>query len=57
MVINDVIRSLINKKASLHEIKDIAQKQGMKSLREDGWDKIISGMTSIDEILRVTQED
>jgi type II secretory ATPase GspE/PulE/Tfp pilus assembly ATPase PilB-like protein len=26
-------------------------------LREDGWDKVLSGTTTIDEILRVTEED
>ena len=28
----------------------------MKTLREDGWDKVLEGITSIDEILRVTED-
>ena len=28
----------------------------MKTLREDGWDKVLAGTTTIDEILRVTEE-
>ena len=28
----------------------------MKTLREDGWEKVLDGITSIDEILRVTED-
>jgi type II secretory ATPase GspE/PulE/Tfp pilus assembly ATPase PilB-like protein len=29
----------------------------MKTLREDGWNKVLSGVTTLDEILRVTEEE
>ena len=54
--ITDEIRPLIVSNASSSSIKNAAIKQGMKTLREDGWDKVIEGITSIDEILRVTED-
>jgi type II secretory ATPase GspE/PulE/Tfp pilus assembly ATPase PilB-like protein len=57
LVINEDLRSLILKKAPTGEIRRLAQHQGMITLREDGWVKARKGVTTIDEILRVTQED
>ena len=54
--ITDEIRPLIISNASSGSIKNAALQQGMKTLREDGWDKVIEGITSIDEILRVTED-
>lgn len=54
--ITDEIRPLIVSNASSSSIKNAALQQGMKTLREDGWDKVIEGITSIDEILRVTED-
>ena len=33
-----------------------ARKNGMRNLREDGWRKIRSGVTTVEEVMRVTQE-
>jgi type II secretory ATPase GspE/PulE/Tfp pilus assembly ATPase PilB-like protein len=33
-----------------------AKRNGMTTLREDGWDKVKRGVTTVDEVLRVTQE-
>ncbi|MCX5707737.1 MAG: ATPase, T2SS/T4P/T4SS family [Candidatus Omnitrophica bacterium] len=57
MVITDEIRDLILKKVPSHQIKQKAVSQGMKVLRESGWDKIKLGQTTIEEVLRVTQEE
>jgi type II secretory ATPase GspE/PulE/Tfp pilus assembly ATPase PilB-like protein len=38
-------------------IKEVARKSGMRTLREDGWLKVRQGMTTISEVLRVTQEE
>ena len=54
--ITDEIRPLIVSNASSSSIKNAALQQGMKTLREDGWDKVLEGITSIDEILRVTED-
>jgi len=56
-VINEDIRSLILRKASSGEIRRAAVDNGMVSLREDAWAKARAGLTTVDEILRVTQED
>jgi len=51
------IRDMILKKARENEIKAAARKQGMRTLREDGILKVIHGVTSLEEILRVTIAD
>ncbi len=55
--VNDDIRPLIVTHASAGSIKQAAFGHGMKTLREDGWEKVLSGVTTVDEILRVTEED
>ena len=54
--VTDEIRPLVIAHASASEIKQQSLEQGMKTLREDGWDKVLAGTTTIDEILRVTEE-
>lgn len=55
--VNDEVRPLIIAHASASDIKGQALQHGMRTLREDGWDKVLAGVTSIDEILRVTEDD
>ena len=55
LLINETIRSLILTKAPSHVIKEKAVKLGMHTLKQDGWDKVLAGMTTIEEVLRVTQ--
>ncbi|MBU1862776.1 MAG: Flp pilus assembly complex ATPase component TadA [Candidatus Omnitrophica bacterium] len=57
MTVNEDIRHLINTQSSQIEIKNAARNYGMKTLREDGWRKVCNGITSLDEIIRVTQDD
>lgn len=54
--INDEISSLILKKADADQIKQAAIKQGMLTMTEDGFIKAKSGVTTIEEILRVAKE-
>ncbi|HET8998407.1 MAG TPA: type II secretion system ATPase GspE [bacterium] len=53
MVIDDVIKTLITKRASITEIKEQAVKAGMWTLAEDGLEKVILGSTSPEEVLDV----
>ncbi len=53
MTIDDAIRTLITKQASIAEIKDQAIKAGMWTLAEDGLEKVILGTTSPEEVLDV----
>jgi len=57
LLISPVIRDLIISKAEEHLIKAQARKEGMKTLREDGLDAALKGLTSIEEVLRVTAPD
>lgn len=54
--INDEIRNLILNNAPTHLIRQKAKEQGMKTLFEDGLEKISSGFTSVEEVLRVASE-
>jgi type II secretory ATPase GspE/PulE/Tfp pilus assembly ATPase PilB-like protein len=55
--ITEDVRSLILRRAPSHEIRRHAIQAGMVTLRLDGWEKACQGVTTLDEILRVTQED
>ena len=57
IVVNDTIRPLIVQRASSSTIKNEALKEGMRTLRDDGWTKVLNGITTIEEILRVSEED
>ena len=56
MVPDEQIRKLVTDKASLDEIRHAVLKIGMKTMREDGLEKVEKGLTSREEVLRVTQE-
>jgi len=54
LMIDDEIRALILEQKDAKTIRDAAQRKGMKTLREVGLERVRSGETSIEEILRVT---
>ena len=55
--IDDEVRQLIMKNADAATIKALAVKKGMTTLRQDGADKVLKGITSVDEVVRVTQKE
>jgi type II secretion system protein E len=55
--VTEIFRRLIVENASNAQLKAQAIRDGMQPLRYDGWKKIKQGMTSIEEVLRVTMED
>jgi general secretion pathway protein E len=57
MEINDDIRKMTIGRADAGQIRKKAIENGMRSLREDGWLKVRRGVTSLSEVLRVTQEE
>ena len=57
MVPDEQIRTLIANKTALDEIRQAVLKTGMKTMREDGLEKVEKGLTSREEVLRVTQEE
>jgi general secretion pathway protein E len=56
LIVDDTIRRLILKNADSNVIRESARKNGMKTLLEDGIEKIKMGVTTYNEVLRVTQE-
>ncbi|MBY0376572.1 Flp pilus assembly complex ATPase component TadA, partial [Patescibacteria group bacterium] len=56
LVADEDIRGAILRKASASEIKQIAIKNGMNTMLEDGFKKAILGLTTMEEVLRVTHE-
>ncbi len=48
------IRELVLRSASSEEIKKVALQEGMRPLIQDGWIKVLKGITTLDEVMRVT---
>ncbi len=57
LILNEAIRPLILNRAPATTIAAKAIEEGMRSLRTDGWNKVRAGMTTIEEVLRVTQTE
>jgi general secretion pathway protein E len=57
MPMTDAIRSLVMKHANAAELRAEAIRQGMLTMHEDGLRKAVSGVTTIEEVLRATRED
>lgn len=57
LVTTDAIRQLAHDRASAWEIKQAGLRQGMHTLRQDGWCKVLAGRTTLDEVIRVTKGD
>ncbi len=55
--VTEEIQRLILEKKGSHILKEVARKRGMRTLREDGWAKVRAGVTTVSEVLRVTQEE
>jgi general secretion pathway protein E len=56
MEVTDEIRKLIMDNADASVLTQVSRRNGMRNLREDGWKKIIEGTTTVEEVMRVTQE-
>jgi general secretion pathway protein E/type IV pilus assembly protein PilB len=56
-ITTDRIRQLAHDNVSSWEIRKAALAEGMRTLRQDGWLKVLSGLTTVDEVLRVTKGD
>jgi len=56
-VINDEVREMIYNKVPLEELRVRARQLGMRTLREDGLRKVVSGITTLDEVLSATTGD
>jgi type II secretory ATPase GspE/PulE/Tfp pilus assembly ATPase PilB-like protein len=57
LLISPAVRDLILTHAQERLIKDQARKEGMRTLREEGLDAVMRGLTTLEEVLRVTAPD
>lgn len=56
LVMDDTLREMIMKNANADQIRILAIKNGMTTMLDDGMNKVLNGLTTIDEILRVTKQ-
>ncbi|MCI1710703.1 MAG: type II secretion system ATPase GspE [Chiayiivirga sp.] len=56
LVMSDSLRRLVMQHAGMSELEEQARKEGMRTMYEDGLVKAMRGVTTIEEVLRVTQE-
>ncbi|HZL72434.1 MAG TPA: type II/IV secretion system protein, partial [Planctomycetota bacterium] len=57
VVLNDEIRELVLKHAGSGAVKRACVQAGMRTLRDDGWDRVRSGVTTPEEVIRITKAD
>jgi type II secretion system protein E len=57
MAMSDELRSLVLHRAPSHELRKVAMKDGMSTLRGDGWRLVREGKTTVDEIIRNTKDE
>ncbi|MEM7681303.1 MAG: GspE/PulE family protein [Planctomycetota bacterium] len=57
MTLDDELRALTNQRADTGQIRAVAQRNGMRTLREDGWRLVRDGRTTLEELLRVTKDE
>src|SRR2546426_4981843 len=57
LLLDEAVRPLILNRSAASTIAQRAMEQGMRSLRHDGWNKVRAGLTTIEEVLRVTQTE
>jgi len=57
MMVSDGVRQLVMMATSANIIKKKALEEGLKTLRDDGIRLVLNGITALDEVMRVTQED
>jgi len=56
LIMEDALRALIITRSTSREIQTQARKLGFTTLREDGFSKAKQGLTTLEEVLRVTRE-
>ena len=55
LILNEALRSMVLSRCPATTLAQKAIEQGTRTLRTDGWNKVKAGMTTIEEVLRVTQ--
>lgn len=56
-LVSPKMQELIGKNSPHNTMQALADEEGMEGLRENGWDRVLSGVTTLEEVLRVTAEE
>ncbi len=57
LMMNETLREAVRSTAQVSQLRMLARASGMRTMREDGLDKVVAGMTTLDEILRVVPKE
>ena len=57
LVMQESLRDAVRSTAQVNQLRSLARACGMKTLREDGFDKVLAGVTTLDEIIRVVPKE
>jgi type II secretory ATPase GspE/PulE/Tfp pilus assembly ATPase PilB-like protein len=55
MVMDDSLRDVVTGNPDVVQLRKIARERGLVTLRQDGFEKVLQGKTTVDEVLRVTE--
>ena len=55
LLVDEGIRKLVLQKASANEIRELAVKNGMRTIRDRGWEKVLDGETTVEEVMRIAE--
>jgi type II secretory ATPase GspE/PulE/Tfp pilus assembly ATPase PilB-like protein len=55
LIMDDTLRDLVTRNPDVTQLRKLCRERGLVTLREDGFRKVIKGLTTVDEILRVTE--
>jgi type IV pilus assembly protein PilB len=55
LVMDDHLRDMVTRNPDVNQLRKLCRERGLVSLREDGFQKVMKGQTTVDEILRVTE--
>ncbi|HVA47161.1 MAG TPA: ATPase, T2SS/T4P/T4SS family [Pirellulales bacterium] len=57
LVTTEAVRQLAHDRASAWKLKQAGMNDGMRTLRQDGWKKVLTGRTTVEEVVRVAKSD
>jgi len=57
IVVDDALREMILRREGANRLKKYAVEHGMRTLRDDGWDRVRAGITTPEEVIRITKVD
>ena len=55
LVMDDTLRDMVTRNMDVTQLRKVCRERGLRTLREDGFDKVRQGETTVDEVLRVTE--